>query len=399
MNPQFHRNFEAINQQEQKQGTFKELKYLQGPMDGSVEMEGVGSTVILSSNNYLGLSNHPAVKKAGIRGIEEYGAGTASVRFICGTFSVHRELEEEIARFLSTEAALSYVACWNANTGAIPLLAGSGDAIVSDELNHASIIDGVRLSKAARYRYKHSDMRDLADQLIVARDEIGSNGNILIITDGVFSMEGDIARLPEIVKLAETHGAALFVDDSHGTGVMGKSGRGTIEHYGLEGRVDVISSTLGKALGGAAGGFIASSRAVVDRCVQASRTHIFSNALPATIAASSLEAIRTLEREPDIIDRLRRNTKTLREGLSSLGFKPLEGESAIIPIILGKTAFAIEMSKRLLKEGIFVTGFGYPVVPEGSARVRVQASAALTSAEIEKALSAFSKVGKELDLI
>ncbi len=399
MNPLFHRKYAAINRQEQEAGTFKELKYLQGPMDGSVDMEGVGNTVILSSNNYLGLSNHAAVKAAGKKAIDQYGAGTASVRFICGTFSIHRELEDEIAGFLSTEAALSYVACWNANTGAIPLLAGAGDAIVSDELNHASIIDGVRLSKAARYRYKHSDMQDLEEKLKAARSEVGSEGSILIITDGVFSMEGDIAKLPEIVKLADAHGAATFVDDSHGTGVMGKTGRGTIEHYGLEGEIDVISSTLGKALGGAAGGFIASSQAVVDRCIQASRTHIFSNALPPTIAASSLEAIRTLQREPDIIARLRRNTMALREGLSSLGFNPLEGESAIIPIILGKTAFAIEMSKRLLKEGVFVTGFGYPVVPEGSARVRVQASAALTPAEIEQALTAFKKVGKELDLI
>lgn len=399
MNPLFHRKYEALNRQDREEGTFKELKYLEGPMDGSVEMEGLGETVILSSNNYLGLSNHPRVKKAGIRAVEEFGAGTASVRFICGTFSVHRELEEEIARFLSTESALSYVACWNANTGVIPLLAAAGDAIVSDELNHASIIDGVRLSKAARFRYAHSDMGDLEEKLIEARRSVGAEGTILIITDGVFSMEGDIAKLPQIVRLAERHQAATFVDDSHGTGVMGGSGRGTIEHYGLEGEIDVITSTLGKALGGAAGGFVASSRAVIERSIQASRPHLFSNALPATIAASSLEAIRTVEREPAILEKLRENTRRIRQGLAGLGFKPLEGESAIIPIILGKTAFAIEMSRRLLDEGVFVTGFGYPVVPEGSARVRIQSSAALTKEQIEKAISAFEKVGKELDLI
>ena len=322
MNADFHRRAEGINRDEREQGTFKELKYLTGPMSGRVEMEGHGEIVILSSNNYLGLADHPRVRAAGIEGIERYGAGTASVRFICGSFSIHRELEEELARFSSTEAALSYVACWNANTGAIPLLAGEGDAIVSDELNHASIIDGVRLSRAARYRYAHSDMADLRKQLEVARSSVDSSAAVLVITDGVFSMEGDLARLPEILKLAGEFDAAVFVDDSHGTGVLGARGRGTVEHFGLEGEIDVISSTLGKALGGAAGGYIASSRAVVDRCIQASRTHIFSNALPATIAASSLEALRLIDREPQLLEKLRENTARLREGTEGAGLQP-----------------------------------------------------------------------------
>jgi glycine C-acetyltransferase len=241
-------------------------------------------------------------------------------------------------------------------------------------------------------------MADLRKQLEAARSSVDSSSAVLVITDGVFSMEGDLAKLPEILKLAGEFDAAVFVDDSHGTGVLGARGRGTVEHFGLEGEIDVISSTLGKALGGAAGGYIASSRAVVDRCIQASRTHIFSNALPATIAASSLEALRLIDREPQLLEKLRENTARLREGLKGLGFSPLEGESAIIPIILGKTSFAIEMSRRLLAEGVFVTGFGYPVVPEGSARVRVQASAALEERDIELALAAFERVGRDLGL-
>ena len=365
-------------------------------------MEDHGEVVILSSNNYLGLSNHPDVVTASKSALDRYGAGTASVRFICGTFTIHRELEEALARFSRTEAALSYVSCWTANTGAIPLLAGEGDVIISDELNHASIIDGIRLSKAKRKIYTHSDMASLESRLKEAAAERAGDsgeGSILVITDGVFSMEGDLARLPGIVELTRRYDAAVMVDDSHGTGVTGPHGRGTIEHYGLEGEIDVITSTLGKALGGAAGGYVASSRAVVDALIQSSRPQIFSNALPASVASGALEAVRLLEGDPAILARLRENISLLRNGLKKLGFNPLDGESAIIPIIVGKTAFAIDMSARLLEKGVFVTGFGFPVVPEGTARIRVQASAALSAGDIEKALEAFAEVGRETGLI
>jgi glycine C-acetyltransferase len=318
------------------------------------------------------------------------------VRFICGTFDIHRTLEERIANFLGTEASLTYVSCWNANTGLFPTICNEGSAIVSDELNHASIIDGVRLaSKARRERYKHSNMQELEEKLIAVQDCFP----IVVVTDGVFSMEGDTANLPQIVELAKRYGAITVVDDSHGTGVMGKTGRGTIEHYGLTGQVDIVTGTLGKALGGAAGGFVAGSAALIDTLIQKSRPQLFSNALPATVACSALEAIEYLDTHPDLVQRLRTNTEYFRDGLKLLGYKPLEGESAIVPIIVGETSFAIAMSDRLLKKGVFVTGFGYPVVPEGAARIRVQISAALTVDEMNRALAAFESVGKELGLL
>jgi glycine C-acetyltransferase len=374
-------------------GTYKRLRHLTGPMAAEVHMEEAGDVIVLSSNNYLGLADDPDVVAAGIAGLQRYGAGTASVRFICGTFDIHRELEEKIASFLGFEASLSYVSCWTANEGLIPTVATAGNTIISDELNHASIIDGCRLAGAKRTRYKHGDMTDLEQKL---RD---AEGTAFIITDGVFSMEGSIAKLPEIVALAEKYGAVTIVDDSHGTGVMGATGRGTIEHFGLEGKIDIVTGTLGKALGGAAGGFVAGSRALIDTLVQRSRTQLFSNALPATVAASALKAIEKLEAHPELVTTQRANTEYFRDGLRALGFTPLAGPSAIVPIIVGETAFAIAMSDRLLREGVFVTGFGYPVVPEGTARIRVQISSGLTRAELDRALGAFAKVGTELGLI
>lgn len=399
MNRNFHSRWNTSNENMKSRGTWKTLRHLQGPMAARTVMENYGEVVILSSNNYLGLAADPDVIAAARSALNQYGAGTASVRFICGTFEVHRELEEELARFNRTEAALSYVSCWTANTGAIPLLAAEGDVIVSDALNHASIIDGIRLSKAARKIYQHSDMASLESALTEARELRADGGSILIITDGVFSMEGDLARLPDIVELARRYDAAVMVDDSHATGVIGPRGRGTAEHYGLEGEIDVVSGTLGKALGGAAGGYIASSRAVVDALIQSSRPQIFSNALPASVAAGALEAIRLLGKDDSLISRLRENTRYLRERLVRIGFSPLEGESAIIPIIVGQTSFAIDMSARLLEKGVFVTGFGFPVVPEGTARIRIQASAALTHSDMDRALRAFSEVGSELGLL
>ncbi len=309
-------------------GTYKHLRHLTTPMSAEVHMEEAGDVIVLSSNNYLGLSDQPEVIEAGKAGLDKYGAGTASVRFICGTFDVHRTLEDRLAQFLGTEASLTYVACWNANTGLFATICGEGSAIISDELNHASIIDGVRLaSKAKRAVYKHGDMADLEQKL---KDAQGLSP-VLVVTDGVFSMEGSLAKLPEIVALCKKYNAVSVVDDSHGTGVMGTTGRGTIEHFGLTGQVDIITGTLGKALGGAAGGFVAGSRALIEMLIQKSRPQLFSNALPATVACSSLAAVEYLDAHPELVDRLRDNVAYFRAGLKKLGFAPLEGPSAHRP--------------------------------------------------------------------
>lgn len=371
-----------------KAGTFKTFHSLNSPMDTWVEMEHAGKVLVLSSNNYLGLSNHPDVVNAGKEALDKFGAGTASVRFICGTFSPHAKIEKELAKLHHTQSALTYVSCWAANTGLIPAIAGADDALVSDALNHASLIDGCRMSKAKRVVYKHADMKDLEAKF----KEVQTARRIFIVTDGVFSMEGDLAPLPDIMNLARKYNASVILDDSHGVGVMGKHGRGTAEHFGVEGAVGIITGTLGKALGGGAGGYVAASNEVIEYLKQTSRPQLFSNALPATIAASALRAIKILEHDQERIDRLHRLAQTMREGLKARGFKPLDGESAIIPIIVGETAKAINMSKELLKAGVFITGFGYPVVPEGTARLRIQMNASLTDEDIAFALNAFEKL-------
>ena len=378
-------------------GTYKQLRHLTTPMAARVHMEEAGDVLVLSSNNYLGLANRPEVIEAGVQGLKRYGAGTASVRFICGTFDVHRSLENRIASFLSMDAALTYVSCWSANEGLIPTIATAGTAILSDELNHASIIDGCRLAAGRRLRYKHGDMADLERQLAELRTQ--GDAAVFIVTDGVFSMEGSLAKLPEIVALAQRYDAVTIVDDSHGTGVMGRTGRGTIEHFGLEGKIDIITGTLGKALGGAAGGFVAGTHSLVDTLVQRSRTQLFSNALPATVACSALAAIDYLDNHPELVHRLHDNVAYFRAELERLGFKPIPGPSAIVPIVVGETAFAIALSDRLLHEGVFVTGFGFPVVPEGTARIRVQMSAELERPQLDRALAAFAKVGREVGVI
>jgi len=396
VNDTFERKLQSDLDALERAGTYKHLRHLTTPMAAEVHMEEAGDVIVLSSNNYLGLSDEPSVVEAGKRGLDRYGAGTASVRFICGTYDIHRTLEDRIAAFLGTQASLTYVSCWNANTGLFPTICEEGSAIISDELNHASIIDGCRLAgKAKRERYKHGDMADLQAKL----QALQGCAPILIVTDGVFSMEGSVAKLPEIVALARTYGAVTVVDDSHGTGVTGKTGRGTIEHFGLEGQVDIITGTLGKALGGAAGGFVAGSRALIETLIQRSRPQLFSNALPATVACSSLQAIDYLDAHPELVAKLRDNVAYFRAGLKKIGYKPLEGESAIVPIIVGETAFAIAISDKLLAKGVFVTGFGFPVVPEGTARIRTQLSAALTRDEMDTALAAFESVGKEIGLL
>jgi len=378
-----------------RDGVYKTLNYLDSPQAARVKMEGRGEVIILSSNNYLGLCNLPELVEAGKQALDRYGAGTASVRFICGTFTIHRELEQALARFVGTPAALSYVSCWNANTGLFAPLLDDKDAIISDALNHASIIDGARASTAQRRIYPHSDMQALE----AALKETRGARTRMVVTDGVFSMEGDIARLPDIVELARRHDAVVVVDDSHATGVLGRSGRGTAEHYGLLGQVGIITSTLGKALGGAAGGFTAGSGEVCDFLTQRSRPQLFSNALPPTVAASSLAAVRYLEAHPDRVALLHDNARYFRGRLQEAGFKPHPGETPIIPVIVGDTALAIRFSRMALDEGVFVTGFGYPVVPQGQARLRCQISAAHSRADLDQALEAFKKVGRSLQLI
>ena len=378
-----------------RDGVYKRLNHLESSQSAWVRMEGRGKVLILSSNNYLGLCDDPEVVAGGKDALERFGAGTGSVRFICGTFTIHRDLERALASFVGTESALTYVSCWTANEGLMPTVLDERDVIISDALNHASLIDAIRLTKASRRVYKHADLAELETLL----KESAQARTRVVVTDGVFSMEGDIARLPEIVEIARRHDAIVVVDDSHGTGVLGATGRGTAEHFGLLGEIDVVTSTLGKALGGAAGGFTAGSASLVDYLVQRSRTQLFSNALPCTVAGSALAAVRRLEAHPELVARLRENAAYFRSAVRELGFAPLDGDTPIVPIILGETAKAIRASEMLLEEGVFVTGFGYPVVPQGHARVRCQISAAHTRDDLDFALAAFKKVGVKLGLL
>lgn len=399
LNARFNADIKGAIDKLKADKVYKRLNYLASPQSARVQMEGRGEVLILSSNNYLGLCDEPSVVQAGIEGLNRFGAGTGSVRFICGTFVVHRELEAALARFVGTEASMSYVSCWNANEGLTATIVEEGDFVVSDELNHASIIDSIRLAKAITKCttgvYKHSNMDDL-----VARLEANKGARRRVIwTDGIFSMEGSIARLPEILQVARDHDAVVVMDDSHATGVLGKTGRGTAEHYGVLGEVDAITSTLGKAVGGAAGGFVAGSAALCDMLTQRSRPQLFSNALPPTVASSALAAVQFIEAHPERVQRLRDNAVWFREQITEAGFKPIPGDTPIVPIIIGETAAAIRMSDMLLDEGVFVTGFGFPVVPHGTARVRCQLSAAHTRDDLEFAVRAFKKVGAQLGII
>jgi glycine C-acetyltransferase len=393
MNQNFVAGLQAGLDELKAAGTYKRLNHLASPQAARVQMEGRGEVLILSSNNYLGLCDEPAVVEAGIEGLRKFGAGTGSVRFICGTFTVHRDLEQAIARFVGTEASMTYVSAWNANEGLTASVVQEGDFVISDALNHASIIDSIRLAKSitkcTTAVYKHSDLDDL-----VAKLKANASANRrLIWTDGVFSMEGSIAKLPELIQIARDHDAVLIMDDSHATGVLGDTGRGTAEHFGVLGEVDLITSTLGKALGGAAGGFVAGPSAVCETLTQRSRPQLFSNALPPTVAASALASIEFIEKHPERVRLLRENAAWFRNAIREAGFSPLEGDTPIVPIIIGETADAIKMSEMLLDEGIFVTGFGFPVVPHGTARLRCQISAAHTRDDLELAVKAIRKVG------
>ena len=398
-NAAFTAGLEAKLQQLRDDKVYKRLNYLDSPQSARVQMEGRGEVLILSSNNYLGLAAEPHVVNAGIDALNRYGAGTASVRFICGTFTIHRTLEQGLARFVGTEASMSYVSAWSANEGFTATVVEEGDLVLSDALNHASIIDSIRLAKSITKCqtgvYKPVDLDDLRAKLSAGR----AAKRRIIWSDGVFSMEGSIAPLPDLLQIAREHDAVLVIDDSHATGVLGRMGRGTAEHFGVLGEVDVITSTLGKALGGAAGGFVAGSAALCDYLTQRSRPQLFSNALPPTVAASSLAAVEFIEAHPERVQALRDNARYFRERIVEAGFSPLPGQTPIIPIIVGETAAAIEMSELLLDEGVFVTGFGFPVVPQGEARVRCQISAAHTRDDLDEAIAAFVRVGRKLKLI
>jgi glycine C-acetyltransferase len=372
-------------------GTLKSLRVLRSPQGPEVELDGHGRVLVLSSNDYLGLAANPDVVAAGAAALERYGAGTASVRFICGLFEPHLELERDLAEFVGAEASLTYVSCWNANQALLDALSGPDTHVFSDELNHASIIDGIRLARpAGKAVYPHRDLAALERALAAAP----AAARKLIVTDGVFSMEGDLAPLPELVELARERGAVLIVDDSHGLGVLGPTGAGTPEHFGLRGEIDIVTGTIGKALGGGAGGFVAGSRALVEVLEQRSRPQLFSNGLPPTVAASARRALAELRGHPELLDRLRANTERFRAGLRAAGLRPLDGESAIVPIIVGETALAIALSARLLEAGVFVTGFGYPVVPEGTARIRAQISAALSDAQVDRAVATIAAAAR-----
>ncbi|MBV8818577.1 MAG: glycine C-acetyltransferase [Acidobacteriaceae bacterium] len=377
----------------EKAGLFKRERLIEGPQQAEIRVKS-DSVLNLCANNYLGLANHPAIIAAARKALDEWGYGLASVRFICGTQSIHKQLEQKISEFLGTEDTILYSSCFDANGGLFETLLEQEDAVISDELNHASIIDGVRLCKAARFRYRNGDMADLEAKL----KEASGARTRLIATDGVFSMDGYLAKLPEICDLAEKCNAMVMVDDSHAVGFMGKTGRGTHEHLGVMGRIDIITGTLGKALGGASGGYTSARKEIVDLLRQRSRPYLFSNSLAPPIVAASLQVLELLTQNPELRQRLFANTKLFRERMASVGLQLLPGEHPIVPVMLGDAALATRMADLLLQKGVYVIGFSYPVVPQGKARIRVQVSAAHTPEELEFAVEKFAESKKELGI-
>jgi glycine C-acetyltransferase len=373
-------------------GLYKGERVLASPQRARVGVAGGREVLNLCANNYLGLANHPEVVRAAHEALDRWGYGLASVRFICGTQQPHKELEAALARFLGTDDAVLYSSAFDANGGLFEPLLGAEDAIVSDELNHASIIDGVRLCKATRYRYRNNDMADLEERLRESKDARFR----MIATDGAFSMDGVIANLPAVCDLAEKYEALVMVDDSHAVGFMGAHGRGTPEYHGVIGRVDILTGTLGKALGGASGGYTAARREIVELLRQRSRPYLFSNTVAPAIVGASLKALELLGRSTELRDRLEANTKYFRAAMTQRGFAIVPGEHPIVPIMLGDAALAARMADRMLQEGVYVIGFSYPVVPQGKARIRVQISAAHTREDLEFAVEAFTRVKKEM---
>lgn len=377
-------------------GLYKRERIITTPQSAEIESEG-RRVINLCANNYLGLANHPRLVKAGQKALDQYGYGMSSVRFICGTQNIHKELESRLSRFLGTEDTILYSSCFDANGGLFETLLEEQDAIISDALNHASIIDGIRLCKAKRFRYENNNMEDLEQQLKAAV-AAGSRFK-LIATDGVFSMDGIIANLKGICDLADKYDAMVMVDDSHAVGFTGDKGRGTHEYRGVMGRVDIITGTLGKALGGASGGYTAGRREIVEWLRQRSRPYLFSNTLAPVITAASLEVLDMLESSDDLRTKLRENTAFFRSGITKLGFTVVPGEHPIIPVMLGDAVLATKMADALMQHGIYVIGFSFPVVPRGQARIRTQISAAHSRSDLERALAAFAQVGRELGVI
>jgi glycine C-acetyltransferase len=375
-------------------GLYKRERYLLGPQGTQIRVA-QGPVLNLCANNYLGLANHPDIVRAAAEGLNVHGYGMASVRFICGTQDLHKQLEQAVSMFLGTEDTILYGSCFDANGGLFEVLLTEQDAVISDALNHASLIDGIRLSKAKRFRYAHSDMAELEARLRETR----SCRLRLIATDGVFSMDGDLAKLDRVVELAERYDAAVVVDDSHATGVLGDRGRGTPAHFGVADRVEIVTSTLGKTLGGATGGFTSGRAEIVELLRQRSRPYLFSNSLPPAVVAGALRALELVALGEDLRATLRANAAWFRARLTGLGFRLIPGEHPIIPVMLGEAARATAMAEALLNEGVYVIGFSYPVVPEGQARIRVQMSAAHTREQLESAVKAFEKVGRALGVI
>lgn len=388
--------FESELNQIRESGLFKKERVIESAQGAKIT---VGGKEVLNfcANNYLGLSNNQLLKDAAKHGLDEFGLGLSSVRFICGTQTIHKDLEKKIADFLKTEDTILYAACFDANGGVFEPLLGEQDAVVSDALNHASIIDGIRLCKAKRYRYEHGNMDDLKACLKKARDE--NVRRILISTDGVFSMDGHVAKLKEICDLADEFKALVMVDECHATGFFGKTGRGSIEHCGVMGRVDIITGTLGKALGGAIGGFTTGKKEIIELLRQRSRPYLFSNSLPPALVVSALACLDLISRSTELRDRLEENTKHFRSEIVSAGFSIKEGAHPIVPIMIGDAKIAMSMADDLLKEGIYVIGFCYPVVPMGQARIRVQISAGHSKGDIDRAVSAFKAVGAKYGLV
>lgn len=377
------------------QGLFKAERTIDSPQHTDIRLVDSSEVINLCANNYLGLADHPAILQSAHAALERWGYGMASVRFICGTQTVHRTLEQKISSFLQTEDTILYSSCFDANGGLFETLLGEQDAVISDQLNHASIIDGVRLCKAQRFRYRNNDMADLEQQLQAAKD----CRNRLIATDGVFSMDGYLAKLPDICELADRYNASIFVDDSHAVGFIGPGGRGTPEHFGVSERIDIMTGTLGKALGGASGGYTSGRKPLIDLLRQRSRPYLFSNSLAPPIAAASLTAIDLISESGELRDQLRENTRFFREEMLRAGFRILPGDHPIAPVMIGDASLATRMANALLALGIYVVGFSFPVVPRGEARIRTQMSAAHTRPQLEKAVAAFTQVGRELGII
>ena len=393
-----YRSFRSVVEQQlneiRQAGLYKAERSLLSPQGAEIRVAH-GNVLNLCANNYLGLANHPDVVQAAVNGLREHGYGMASVRFICGTQDLHKQLEQDISTFLGTADTILYSSCFDANTGLFETIFDEGDAIISDALNHASLIDGIRLCKAKRFRYAHSNMTELEDALKAA----ASCRLRLIATDGVFSMDGDLAKLDRIAELANRYDAAVVVDDSHATGVLGTKGRGTPDHYGVANRIDLITSTLGKTVGGASGGFTSGHADMIELLRQRSRPYLFSNALPPVITAAARRALELVIDSAALRQILRNNAAFFRSQLTALGFTLVPGEHPIIPVFLGEASLATQMADELLREGVYVVGFSYPVVPKGQARIRVQISAAHTHDQLDQAVAAFAKVGRTLGVI